>query len=82
MSYHILFWMLCAVLAAHVVVAIIAVTKAYRDEGRSSFFKPAFPNGPRGTKGQSNERQEKHTAGRTRLLSASAYGGGSLSEHT
>jgi hypothetical protein len=40
MSYHILFWMLCAVLAAHVVVAIIAVTKAYRDERRSFFFKP------------------------------------------
>ena len=32
-----LFWMLCAVLAANVVVAFIAITKAYHNEGRSLF---------------------------------------------
>lgn len=34
MIYHILFWTVCAVLAAHVAVAIIAIAKAYRDERR------------------------------------------------
>ena len=47
MIYHILFWTLCAVLVAHVVVAVIAVIKAYRHEGRL-FSKPVFQNG-RGT---------------------------------
>ena len=37
MIYHILFWTLCAVLVAHVVVAVIAVIKAYRHEGRLFF---------------------------------------------
>jgi hypothetical protein len=48
MIYHILFWTLCAVLVAHVVVAVMAIIKAYRDEGRLLFSKPAFQNG-RGT---------------------------------
>lgn len=34
MSYHILFWMLCAVIAANILVVVIAITKAYRDEMR------------------------------------------------
>jgi hypothetical protein len=34
MIYHLLFWTMCAVLAAHVAVAIISIAKAYRDEGR------------------------------------------------
>jgi len=38
MIYHILFWTLCAVLAAHVAVAIIAIAKAYRDERRLAFL--------------------------------------------
>jgi hypothetical protein len=42
MTFHILFWALCAVLAAHVAVAIVAIAKAYRDER-----KLAFPNGTR-----------------------------------
>jgi len=42
MTYHLLFWALCAVLAAHVVVAIVSIVKAYRDEGRLFFSKPAF----------------------------------------
>jgi hypothetical protein len=45
MTYHLLFWALCAVLAAHVAVAFIAIAKAYRDEGRLFFSKPAFPSG-------------------------------------
>ena len=49
MIYHILFWTLCAVLAAHVVVAVIAIAKAYRDEGKLFFSKPVFPTG-HGTK--------------------------------
>ena len=32
MSYHILFCMLCAVIAANILVVVIAITKAYRDE--------------------------------------------------
>ena len=48
MIYHILFLTLCAVLVAHVVVAVIAVIRAYRHEGRLFFSKPAFQNG-RGT---------------------------------
>jgi len=32
MIYQVLFWAMCAVLAALVAVAIIAVAKAYRDE--------------------------------------------------
>ena len=51
MIYHILFWTLCAVLAAHVVVAVIAIIRAYRHEGRLFFSKPAFQNG-RNPKGQ------------------------------
>ena len=42
MTFHILFWALCAVLAAHVAVAIVAIAKAYRDER-----KLVFPNGTR-----------------------------------
>jgi len=45
MMYHILFWALSAVLVAHVVVAVIAVVRAYRDEMRLFIFKPAFQNG-------------------------------------
>jgi hypothetical protein len=41
MTLHFLFWALCAVLAAHVVVAIISIAKAYRDEGRLFLSKPA-----------------------------------------
>jgi uncharacterized membrane protein YozB (DUF420 family) len=33
----IFFWMLCAVLAANVVVVLIAITKAYHNEGKSLF---------------------------------------------
>jgi hypothetical protein len=51
MSYHFLFWALCAVIAANVVVVIIAITKAYRDEGRLFFSKAAFLNGTRNLKG-------------------------------
>jgi len=32
MSYHILFWMLCAVIAANILVVAIAITRAYRNE--------------------------------------------------
>ena len=32
MSYHILFWMLCAVIAANILVVAIAITRAYRKE--------------------------------------------------
>jgi hypothetical protein len=45
MIYHIFFWALCVVLAAHVVVAVISVAKAYRDEGRLFFSKPTFLTG-------------------------------------
>jgi hypothetical protein len=38
MIFHALFWALCAVLAAHVAVAIIAIAKAYRDERRLAFL--------------------------------------------
>jgi hypothetical protein len=37
MTFHILFWALCAVLAAHVAVAIVAIAKAYRDERKLAF---------------------------------------------
>ena len=37
MSFYIVFWMLCAVLAANVVVVFIAITKAYHNEGKSLF---------------------------------------------
>ena len=47
MVYHIAFWSLCAVLAAHVVVAVVSLVKAYRIEGRLLFFKPTFLNGTR-----------------------------------
>ncbi len=46
--YYILFWALSAVLVTQVVVAVIAVVKAYRDEMRLFIFKSAFHNG-RGT---------------------------------
>lgn len=39
MTFHMLFWALCAVVAANVAVAIIAIAKAYREERRL-----AFPN--------------------------------------
>jgi hypothetical protein len=45
MTYHLLFWTLCAVLTVHAVVAIISIAKAYRDEGRLFFSKPAFLTG-------------------------------------
>jgi uncharacterized Tic20 family protein len=32
MSWHTLFWMLCAVIVAYVVVAAIAIIKAYRED--------------------------------------------------
>jgi len=38
MSYHILFAALCAVIAANVLVAGIAITRAYREEKRSRRF--------------------------------------------
>jgi hypothetical protein len=34
MIYYVFFWAMCAVLAAHFMVAIIAIAKAYRDERR------------------------------------------------
>ena len=39
MSISIFFWIMCAVLGAHVVVAVIAIAKAYRDE-RALPFEP------------------------------------------
>jgi hypothetical protein len=45
MIYHLLFWTMCAVLAAHVAVAIIAIAKAYRDEGKLFASRPPFPAG-------------------------------------
>ena len=41
--YYTLFWALCAVLAAHVVVAIIGLAKMYREERRLAFLAGA-PN--------------------------------------
>jgi hypothetical protein len=38
MTFNVLFWALCAVLAAHVAVAIIAIAKAYRDERKLTFL--------------------------------------------
>lgn len=32
MSWHIFFWMLCAVIVAYVVVAAVAIMKAYRED--------------------------------------------------
>jgi hypothetical protein len=43
MTFHILFWALCAVLAAHVAVAIIAIAKAYRDERKLAFSTQSAP---------------------------------------
>jgi hypothetical protein len=43
MTFYI-FWMLCAVLAANVVVAFMAITKAYTTKGDLS-----FPNSQTGT---------------------------------
>ena len=47
MSYHILFWMLCAVIAANILVVVIAIRNAYREERRNTsprvrtgFFAP------------------------------------------
>jgi hypothetical protein len=37
MTFHMMFWALCAVVAANVVVAVIAIAKAYRDERRLVF---------------------------------------------
>jgi hypothetical protein len=37
MSFYTLFWILCAVLGMNVLVVVIAIAKAYRDEGRLSF---------------------------------------------
>ena len=37
MTFHMMFWALCAVVAANVAVAIIAIAKAYRDERRLVF---------------------------------------------
>ena len=34
MSFYTLFWILCAVLTGHVVVAVIAVAKSFRDQKR------------------------------------------------
>ena len=42
MIYHLLFWTMCAVLAAHVAVAVISIAKAYRDERRVFVSRPAF----------------------------------------
>jgi hypothetical protein len=39
MTFYIFFWMLCAVLAANAVVAFVAITKAYHNEGKSLFFE-------------------------------------------
>jgi hypothetical protein len=38
-SFSTLFWIMCAVLGAHVGVAVIAIAKAYRDE-RALPFEP------------------------------------------
>ena len=52
MSYHLLFWMLCAVIAANILVVVIAIRKVYREEGhvsrrarsiRSGRFQRAWP---------------------------------------
>jgi hypothetical protein len=51
MIYHIVFWTLCAVLTAHVVVAVISLTKTYRDEGKLLFFRPTFRRASRHHKG-------------------------------
>ena len=37
MTFYIFFWILCALLAANVVVAFIAIAKAYHNEGKSLF---------------------------------------------
>ena len=37
MTFYVFFWILCAVLAANVVVVFVAITKAYHNEGRCSF---------------------------------------------
>jgi hypothetical protein len=43
MSFSTLFWAMCAVLGAHVVVAVIAIAKAYRDERALSRALPLEP---------------------------------------
>jgi hypothetical protein len=40
MTLHTLFVMLCAVLAFHVVIAIISIARAYRRENKSLFGRP------------------------------------------
>lgn len=42
---HTIFWALCAVLAAHIVVVVISFVKAYRDERKLSFSKPVLMTG-------------------------------------
>jgi hypothetical protein len=42
MTYHLLFWTMCVVLAIHVAVAVISIAKAYRNEGRLLISRPAF----------------------------------------
>jgi hypothetical protein len=37
--YHIIFWTLCSVIAANIVVAVIAITKRYRDERKFGTFR-------------------------------------------
>jgi hypothetical protein len=37
MSFYTLFWILCAVLSAHVIVAVIAVARAFRAQRRRPF---------------------------------------------
>ena len=44
MTYHILFWAFCAVLAALALVAVISIVKAYRRE-RWPYSKPTFMTG-------------------------------------
>jgi anti-sigma-K factor RskA len=34
MTFHVLFWAMCAVVTAYVAVAIIAIAKAYQNERR------------------------------------------------
>ena len=51
MSFHILFWMLCAVIAANLVVVLIAIAKAYRDEGKLLVSTPPFLNEDRHLEG-------------------------------
>jgi hypothetical protein len=45
MTYHTFFWAVCAVVATHIVVAVISFVKAYRDERKLSFSKPVLITG-------------------------------------